>query len=93
MNPAGSVKDRPALNMVLAAEREGSLVAGASIVEATSGNTGIALAIGCCLYLATGMLLGVPFQVAMARFLPNDKLVSRLLLGTLLGLLLWAFNS
>jgi cysteine synthase A len=44
MNPAGSVKDRPALGMILAAEREGRLEAGASIVEATSGNTGISLA-------------------------------------------------
>lgn len=43
-NPAGSVKDRPALSMVLAAEREGALAEGATIVEATSGNTGISLA-------------------------------------------------
>jgi len=44
MNPAGSVKDRPALSMVLEAERSGKLAAGATIVEATSGNTGISLA-------------------------------------------------
>src|SRR5262245_64943376 len=44
MNPAGSVKDRPALAMILAAERAGKLKAGAVIVEATSGNTGISLA-------------------------------------------------
>src|SRR5688500_18510695 len=43
-NPAGSVKDRPALWMVLAAEREGRLREGATLVEATSGNTGISLA-------------------------------------------------
>jgi len=43
-NPGGSVKDRPALNMVLAAEAEGRLRPGATIVEPTSGNTGIALA-------------------------------------------------
>lgn len=43
-NPAGSVKDRPALEMILAAEREGKIRAGATIVEATSGNTGISLA-------------------------------------------------
>jgi cysteine synthase A len=43
-NPAGSVKDRPALAMVLAAEREGKLEQGATIIEATSGNTGISLA-------------------------------------------------
>jgi cysteine synthase len=44
MNPAGSVKDRPALSMVLDAERRGTLKEGATIVEATSGNTGISLA-------------------------------------------------
>jgi cysteine synthase A len=43
-NPGGSVKDRPALAMVDAAERSGQLVPGAVIVEATSGNTGISLA-------------------------------------------------
>lgn len=43
-NPAGSVKDRPALEMILAAERAGKIQAGATVVEATSGNTGISLA-------------------------------------------------
>jgi cysteine synthase len=43
-NPAGSVKDRPALAMMLAAESGGQLREGATIVEATSGNTGISLA-------------------------------------------------
>jgi cysteine synthase A len=44
MNPAGSVKDRPALSMIVEAERAGRLGDGATIVEATSGNTGISLA-------------------------------------------------
>jgi cysteine synthase len=43
-NPGGSVKDRPALEMILSAEREGTIKEGATIVEATSGNTGISLA-------------------------------------------------
>ena len=43
-NPAGSVKDRAALAMVEAAEREGKLAPGATLVEATSGNTGVGLA-------------------------------------------------
>jgi cysteine synthase A len=44
LNPAGSVKDRIALNMIEAAEREGRLRPGDTIVEPTSGNTGIGLA-------------------------------------------------
>ncbi|PAR38197.1 cysteine synthase B [Vibrio metoecus] len=43
-NPAGSVKDRPALNMIVQAEARGTLQPGDTIIEATSGNTGIALA-------------------------------------------------
>jgi cystathionine beta-synthase len=44
-NPGGSSKDRPALEMILAAERDGSLRPGGTIVEPTSGNTGVGLAI------------------------------------------------
>ena len=44
-NPGGSAKDRPALEMILAAERSGELQPGGTIVEPTSGNTGVGLAI------------------------------------------------
>jgi len=57
-NPGGSVKDRPALNMVLEAERTGKLRPGKIILDATSGNTGIALAM-------IGAAKGYPVRLAM----------------------------
>jgi cystathionine beta-synthase len=48
-NPGGSVKDRIALNIIDAAEREGRLKPGGTVVEATSGNTGLGLAIVCAI--------------------------------------------
>lgn len=58
-NPAGSVKDRLALNVIEAAERDGRLKPGQTIVEATSGNTGIGLAMVCA-------AKGYPLVVTMA---------------------------
>ena len=46
-NPAGSVKDRPAYNMIQQAEMRGEIKPGDTLIEATSGNTGIALAMVC----------------------------------------------
>ena len=48
-NPAGSVKDRAAMNMVSGAEKKGFIKEGDRIIEATSGNTGIALAMVCAI--------------------------------------------
>lgn len=58
-NPAASVKDRLALNIIEAAEREGKLSPGQTVVEATSGNTGIGLAMVCA-------AKGYPLVVTMA---------------------------
>ena len=58
-NPAASVKDRLALNIIEAAERDGSLAPGQTVVEATSGNTGICLAMVCA-------AKGYPLVVTMA---------------------------
>ncbi len=58
-NPAASVKDRLALNIIEAAERSGALKAGQTVVEATSGNTGIGLAMVCA-------QKGYPLVVTMA---------------------------
>ncbi len=58
-NPAGSVKDRLALNIIEAAERSGKLEPGQTVVEATSGNTGIGLAMVCA-------QKGYPLVVTMA---------------------------
>jgi len=49
-NPGGSVKDRAALNMIKSALDRGEIKAGTKLIEATSGNTGIALAMIACLY-------------------------------------------
>ena len=46
-NPAGSVKDRPALSMIKKAQERGEIKPGDRLIEATSGNTGIALGYGC----------------------------------------------
>src|SRR4029077_16368057 len=58
-NPAGSVKDRLAVNIIEEAERRGDLKPGQTVVEATSGNTGIGLAMVCA-------AKGYPLVVTMA---------------------------
>lgn len=65
-NPTGSIKDRIALKMVEAAEESGDLVPGKTIIEPTSGNTGIGLAIA-------GIVKGYPVEIVMSRAVSVER--------------------
>ncbi len=65
-NPAGSVKDRPALSMITHAEARGEIRPGDTLIEATSGNTGIALAMAAAIR-GYRMLLIMPDNLSLER--------------------------
>jgi cysteine synthase B len=65
-NPAGSVKDRPALSMIRRAEERGEIKAGDTLIEATSGNTGIALAMAAAIK-GYRMILIMPEDLSIER--------------------------
>ena len=65
-NPAGSVKDRPALSMILGAEARGEISPGDTLIEATSGNTGIALAMTAAMR-GYKMILIMPDNLSVER--------------------------
>ncbi|SHK41220.1 cysteine synthase B [Thermocrinis minervae] len=65
-NPGGSVKDRPALSMFLDAIKRGLITEGKVVIDATSGNTGIALAM-------VGAALGVPVELAMPANVSEER--------------------
>ena len=65
-NPAGSVKDRPALNMINAAQARGEIKPGDTLIEATSGNTGIALAMAAAVQ-GYRMVLVMPANMTTER--------------------------
>ncbi|TCS70868.1 cysteine synthase [Sulfuritortus calidifontis] len=65
-NPAGSVKDRPALSMIMKAEARGEIKPGDTLIEATSGNTGIALAMAAAIR-GYKMVLIMPEHLSIER--------------------------
>lgn len=65
-NPAGSVKDRPAISMIRRAEERGEIKPGDTLIEATSGNTGIALAMAAAIR-GYRMLLIMPEDLSIER--------------------------
>ena len=66
LNPGGSVKDRAALSMILDGERRGKLRPGMTILDATSGNTGIA-------YAVIGKARGYPVTVCLPKNASNQR--------------------
>ena len=65
-NPAGSVKDRPAISMIRRADERGDIKPGDTLIEATSGNTGIALAMAAAIR-GYRMLLIMPEDLSIER--------------------------
>jgi cysteine synthase B len=65
-NPAGSVKDRPAMSMIRRAEAKGTIKPGDTLIEPTSGNTGIALAMGAAMR-GYRMILIMPEHLSVER--------------------------
>jgi cysteine synthase B len=66
-NPAGSIKDRPALNIIRTAIADGSLAQGQRLLDATSGNTGIA-------YATFGAALGIPVTLTMPSNASKERI-------------------
>jgi hypothetical protein len=52
-------------------------------------DSGLAIAVGCCLYLATGMLLGIPVYLALTWWTANASLAKRILVASLVSILIW----
>ncbi|MFQ3231065.1 MAG: cysteine synthase B [Reinekea sp.] len=73
-NPAGSVKDRPAMNMIVQAELRGDITPGERLIEATSGNTGIALAMAAA-------IKGYKMTLIMPSNLSEERRASMLAYG------------
>ena len=55
-------------------------------------DSGLALAVGCCLYLFTGMVLGIPFHVVLSRWFAHTSLATRLAVAGVMAVALWLIN-
>ncbi len=83
-NPGGSVKDRPALAMIRGAEQRGEIHPGDTLIEATSGNTGIALAMAACVR-GYRLVLVMPEDSSMERIRTMKALGAEILLTPTAG--------
>jgi len=54
--------------------------------------SGLALAVGCCLYIGTGMLLGIPFHLAISRWADKSSFFGKIAFVSLLSLAVWLIN-
>jgi cysteine synthase A len=79
-NPTGSVKDRMALSMIEAAERDGRLAPGGAVVEYTGGSTGVSLALVCA-------VKGYPLHIVTSDAFAREKLEHMKILGAKLQIL------
>jgi hypothetical protein len=65
---------------------------GAQALDYNAVDNGLVLAIGCCLYLGTGMVYGMLFQVVLGRFKPDASLSTRFVVISVLALAVWLAN-
>jgi hypothetical protein len=65
---------------------------GEQALDFNAVNNGLILAIGCCLYVATGMLYGILFQIVLTRFTANSSMAMRFAVVSLLALGVWLVN-
>ena len=79
-NPAGSVKDRPVMAMIKRAQQRGDIQPGDTLVEATSGNTGIALAMVAAV-LGYKMILIMPSSMSVERRLSMEAYGAKIILS------------
>ncbi len=65
---------------------------GDQVFALPEAQNGLMLAIGCCLYLGTGMLLGIPVYLALSRWGASKSMGTKLVIATIVSLLIWVIN-